>query len=290
MKIFGDKILTRVIEHVSRTLNIPELPGALVHIEMKDSEHSLRTSFDGLGHALAIVETMSPIIITGIAHPYMYAEDPRWHMLMAYKHVYFIDMMRLIPNLMNYKQFEVPAARPADPLALALGRISVSEQRLGTLIHDIRYTRDDDPESARRVRWEELARQVFGNLPFDELTRLVDESKGKLPLSELAGQTFSDVCVDIEGTLIKDGNIDLALLTLVEQYAINRPVTVWSGADRHALSRFEKRLRSEARLVWKFASKNDLQGIRVGVVIDDLPEAEFRSTYKIDFDEYIRVE
>jgi len=60
---------------------------------------------------------------------------------------------------------------------------------------------------------------------------------------------------------------------------------VWTGGDAYKLS---EQLR-KAGILYKIVSKETMRGATVRVVIDDQPEATFKSERGIDYEEYIQV-
>jgi len=290
MEIFADDPIKKSLEHVVDLFNYAERPGSIILIEMK-VKSMIRTGFDGFDIALDRIESGEPVIITGIAREWNYAEDQRWHTVLAYPNARFVDALQLVAALPQAYEEASQAQGARDELAICLGSIRFSELHMGILRHDVRYARSDE---SRREQWMQTAQKVFGHSAegksFEEMATIVEADDTATHLrGQLAGKFFQDICVDVEGTLLNaEGGIrSVEFVRSIQDMAKEeqRPITIMTGGK---VSELNRQLRSLG-LTWKIASKYDLAGAAVNLVLDDLPREDFQKEYNIGFDRYIQV-
>lgn len=280
MKLFVDASVKSVLSE-SLAGVAPDV--ALVFVEALSDSYGSHSKRGGLATALELARENEKVLLVGWESPAGYANDVRWHACLAYPTVDFARSPLSIRQIADMA-CQCPAnRRPADPLALRLVDLKAEVDVIGTLKHDL-SSFDQRPEDVQ-TRFEDQARRLFGNKTLEELKKLVGEANAKLPVSVLTGESFPDVFVDVEGTLIKGGVINTGLVAKLEQLSKERPVTIWTGGDPDSLGK-ELHL---AGIPYKVISKHLFRGLAVGTAFDDLPYERFQELYGVEVEEYIRV-
>jgi len=284
MKIFADQKIGELLATLFSQIGDQNF--YVVQLEQKLTPYDNLQDVAGLSIVLEIAKEGLPVVMLGwqTAEMYIDRKGQEWHAAMAYPNVMLRRLPALPEDLMSAIEEVAVGSRQPDPLAIALLTAKQTQDTIGVLNHDLSSARRD---TDRMVQWEEKARGVFGDQPQAELISLVESAKSTREIkSQFAGQKFPDVCVDVEGTLLtSDGQLRPEVLALVKEKANGGPITIWTGGDVHALS---KQLH-KAGVFYKITSKSTMKGATVRVVIDDQPEATFKSDYGIGHEEYIQV-
>lgn len=245
-----------------------------------------RSDIRGLDTALEVADKGLPVVMLGWLTPAMYIgkKSDKWFAATGYPNVIFLRLPITSEEVFAAIEQVKAGNRPSDPLAIALLGVAQTNTEVSMLHHDLSSAQRD---AGRMTQWEERARKVFGDKDQAELISLVTEAVWvQHPSGKFAGQKFPDVCVDVEGTILtSDGQIRTEVIALAEEKAKGGPITVWTGGDIHKLS---EQLR-KAGVLYKIVSKEMMRGAAVRVVIDDQPEATFKSERGIDYEEYIEV-
>lgn len=261
--------------------NAPD--ATIVYLETRSLANVRRSEFAGLDEVLRLAPTTSqPIIMVSMMPAARLADDPRWQGAMGYPNVNFCDALQAvacIPIAITGCQIGV---RPRDEVAIRIAGRKVTQSAVGTLRHDLRYAQNEGGE--RLERWLALARQTFGDISQAELEAKV---AAWAPEGEqlFAGESLPGTFVDIEGTLIKDGQINPKMQEVLHLAVGAGPVTIWTDADIKAVS---STIRA-AGITVKILPKSIFRGAIVETAYDDLSEAEFERLYDISVDNYHQV-
>lgn len=250
----------------------------------------LLTALQGLDEALQLAAAGTPVVALSIMGEHghrLEADDFRWHAMLAYTHILYRDGIATIKDMCQYLEeaLQLPIG-VRDPLALRLLEVGLIEDILGTLAHDLPHAERGGDETLEE--WTAKARVLLGQVhTLAELKQWVMERDlSSIPSGPFTGESFPDVCVDVEGTLFdSEGNLRADVVEQVKAEAMNRPVTIWTGGMVKIMA---KKVR-EAGLHWKMVSKHQMRDATVAVAIDDLPQAEFEATYGITVERYIQV-
>lgn len=288
MKILADRDLKASLEQLLSPV-CGDQDCYIIQLEQKPDQHSLRQNLIGLDMALELAKEGIPVIILGfLSHQMIVASNrsTQWFAAMGHANIAFCRLPVQAADVSTaIKDIQSSNHKP-DPLAIALLSATQAKSTIASLRHDITYALRD---TEAMQRWEENARKIFGDKDQVELLSLVQAanvSDWDLEKGQFEGWAFPDVCVDVEGTILdSNGNIRHEVLTLAQEKAGGRPITVWTGGDVESLS---KQLR-KAGIFWKIISKQTMRGASVQVVIDDQSEDIFRSTYRVEYQEYIQV-
>lgn len=288
MKIFADEGLKEGFEAMLRSVCINQ-EYYIIQLEQKPAQDTPRQSLVGLDIALELVKENIPIVILGfLSHEMIVAGDKstQWFAAMGYANVAFCRLPAQASDISSAIESIRSGKRQADPLAIALLGATKTKTTISSLRHDVTYALRD---TEAMTRWENNARTIFGDKEQPELLSLVqaaDVSDWDLEKGQFEGQSFPDVCIDVEGTILdSNGNIRHEVLALAQQKAGSGPITVWTGGDIENLS---KQLR-KAGIFWKIVSKQTMRGASVRVIIDDQPEDSFKSNYGVEYQEYIQI-
>lgn len=264
----------------------------IVQLEQKTNAYETRQSLAGLEIALEVAKEGVPVIILGfLSHEMIVtgSKSVEWFAVMGYPNVEFcrlpatpLEVSSAIVKIQSCDRF-------TDPLAIALLGVKQIKNLVGQLRHDISYAL----RSAEAMeQWVNNARQLFGEAKTQtELLALAEVAEAakwdtQLQENQLAGQVFTDVCVDVEGTLLDaEGNLRESVIAFVLEKANGGPITVWTGGDVELLT---SKLRSVG-VYWKIVSKHAMRNATVRVIIDDQPEVVFVNEYGIACQEYIQV-
>lgn len=283
MQILAEEGIAEVLGKMFSDLN--DQTFAVVQLEPALPGYN-RQDIHGLKTTLEIADKGFPVVMLGWLTPAMYIDKKpaEWFAVNGYPNVIFLRLPATSEEVLAAIEKVKAGNRPSDPLAIALLGVAQITNMISVLHHDISYAQKD---AERMVQWEKKAREIFGNKSQEELFVVVTEAaRTRRTSGKLAGQKFPDVCIDVEGTILTaDGQIRSEVLALAEEKAQGGPITVWTGGDLYKLS--EQLLK--AGVIYKIVSKETMRGAAVRVVIDDQPEATFKSEHGIDYEEYIQV-
>lgn len=283
MQILAEEGIAEVLGKMFSDLN--DQTFAVVQLEPALPGYN-RQDIHGLDTTLEIADKGFPIVMLGWLTPAMYIDKKpaQWFAANGYPNVIFLRLPPTSEEVLVAIEKVKTGNRPSDPLAIALLGMAENSSAIGILHHDLSSAQRD---VNRMVEWKKRARKVFGDKNQAELISLVTEAaQTRHSSGKLAGQKFPDVCIDVEGTILTaDGQIRSEVLALAKEKAQGGPITVWTGGDLYKLS---KQLLS-AGVLYKIVSKETMRGAAVRVVIDDQPEAIFKSEREIDYEEYIQV-
>lgn len=287
MRVIADDGLHggEVIEKWLTSIN--DRDAVIVLLERKTG-NAHRQEIPGLNDALAHAPSGIPVVMLGWLSPTMpkYAEDPRWHAVLGYPNVVFRRLPEGLEGIAAALEEATEQKRPADPLAIALLTAKTVEREIGILQHDLHHAEKVGGE--RMAQWEEHARKLFGDKTQAEFIEAVRSRRDENTAGQFAGQTFPDVCVDVEGTLFtSDGAFRENTFSRAQKLASRekRPITVWTGGSIETA----RTMIRKAGIPCKLVSKQLLRGATVGVVVDDLPHEVFSKEYGIDSADYEQV-
>jgi hypothetical protein len=283
MQILAEEGIAEVFGKMFSELN--DQTFAVVQLEPAGHDHN-RSDIRGLDTTLTIAGEGFPVVMLGWLTPAMYIDrrPSEWFATTGYSNVIFLRLPATSEEVLAAIEEVKSGNRRSDPLAIALLGVAQTNTELGILHHDLSSAQRD---ADRMISWEKRARKVFGDKTQAELISLVMEiAPTRYSSGKFAGQKFPDVCIDVEGTILtSDGQIRSEVIALAEEKAKGGPITVWTGGDIHELS---KQL-LKAGVLYKIVSKETMRGVTVRVVIDNQPEATFKSERGIDCEEYIQV-
>ena len=284
MKIIADDSpLGEVIEKAFAPLS--ERTGIIVFVEHA-VKNGLRQDLHGLDDTLVHAPSGIPIVMLAWQSQLMIADDPRLHAALGYTNVVLRQLPEGVVDIMAALDEAGEKKRMPDPLAIALLTAEDTKRDIGILQHDLHSAETNGGE--RMVQWETRARKVFGEKSQAELIELVKQPRKEEGVDQFAGQTFPDVCVDVEGTLFTDeGIFRQDVLGFAELLAKpdGRPITIWTGGDLEAVRKMVRK----AGIPHKLVSKHMLRGASVGIIVDDLPSEAFSREYGIGFESYRQI-
>ena len=283
MKIFAD---AELVERLSgQFAEVRDQDVIVVQLEQKGAGKAHLQDSIGLKIAIDAAKAGAPVVMLGWmpVHMYIKRKPHEWFAAMGHPNVVFLLPFAGSEEIKKAIEEANSGSRPADPLAVALYGVDQMNTELRVLHHDLLGAeRDGD----RMAAWLERAKAVFGDKSQEELIALTKESATTDAPGPLAGQMFTDVCVDVEGTLLNaDGQLRADVLALAEEKANGGPITVWTGGDVYKLT---AQIRA-AGVAYKITSKQAMRGATVRVVIDDQPELAFRNNHGINYGEYVQL-
>lgn len=233
-----------------------------------------------------LLETDQPIILAAWQPEYALAENPYFHAVLNRPNVIFVRLPFSGEQLSQI--LEKKNDRLHDQLALDILETVEYENAISRLKHDLPHFLAGRLDEKRQQEFKNQAIATFGDLPENELIEKINAASVEKTDSGLAGNSYPDLCVDIEGTLLDENNkLRLEVLELIEEMKKERPITVWTGGDRKALA---TRVHLQRGLPYKVVSKHALQGAKVAIAIDDLTKEEFEQLYGVKVDKYINIE
>jgi hypothetical protein len=263
---------------------LAEVEGSFISVD----ETQAINSKPGTLQALECIERGEKVVLTGFTPRYRLAMDYCFHAALSAEGVQFVELPLSLEGIREVFATAQPAGPVRDQTAQAL--IECMGLRPGSLDgglkHDLKYAR----QGRNTEEWRQKAVRRFGDLPLEELYKLVEETPAGDPsFAPLRGQSFQDIFVDVEGTLLyQNGVLNQALIeqNTARAEAEGRYVTVWTGAGE-----IEKLAMALGRLgiPWKVASKYWFAGANVAIAYDDLSREDFDRTYGVGVDTYIQV-
>lgn len=258
----------------------------IVCLEIKNKEHALSDYF-GLDIVLEKAQDAAKIVVmAAISSEVMLARDARWHAALGQPNTIFLRLPFTGDDLEKAIENSLLSPRSADPLAIRLLTVKNQNSEASRLLHQIE-NRYKTLSISEQKSWLYRVEEALGERgEFEDVFKKLEKLRNfsSLPLK---GLSFKDVCVDVDGTLFVNNEINKEVLALVEKKsaAESIPITIWTGGDVRDL---EDKIRKKG-ILWKIVSKEVLNGAKVNIVIDDLPEEEFKKKYKISFNEYIKI-
>ncbi len=204
---------------------------------------------------------------------------PEFAGLLSYANVAFARLPDVGEAVRVYRELK-SGSKKEDALGKRLFEIENIDRTVSILRHDLHYAE----ENAKKMQsWLTQAREAgFSGSP-QEIVAAVRNWK-RATAGKCEGQYFGGLFVDFQGTLVKDGVVQKAVLEKVRRLAAGRSITVITDSD---LQEVRKTL---AGLGLPVASKFDLKGAELETVVDDLSQKEFRATYGIVPRQFIRVD
>jgi len=171
----------------------------------------------------------------------------------------------------------------------SMGQLSpekAMESAMGIIRHDLGHALKGHANYDKRKLLDE-ARAKLGFEGDDEaLVKKVMEPSADAEVAEF--RNVPGVFVDWDGTLQKQSGLDRALLDRARELAKAKglPLVIWTGGDPDGVLR---ELAKEGVTDINACSKQDCQGLRVTLAIDDEPLEFLRRTYGIDAKEFEKV-
>lgn len=281
MKIFADRVDADAYSRLLQNTH-PELE--LVCLERRES--GVTDTLAGLDDALAAATDGRPVVMVSSREHY---EDPRWHAALGHPNVAFRRHPASREAIIEAFEEAVSKKRPADPLAIHVWRVRRQDQSLLTLRYELYSARKAGDDAVRR--WESEARRILGDLPSEDLVARVTASRvpGRAALFDeivFPSEEYPDVCVDFLRTLCEGTSVREEVRALVEARSRTRPITIWTGGDL----RYAEGILRQNGIPWKIIPRPVTSEINVAVIIDDLPEEDFRMQQPlVRFGEYIQV-
>ncbi len=273
MRVIADEPVKSALER-----GLAKVDGTVVLIE-SGNQLSACAGFD---QALEIAESGDPIVMLGWERELEYAKDMRYQACLGYTNVRFARLPQTISAIVEIAT--TPTNRPADPLALRLLTVGAIEQRLRVLEHNLSSVERDE---SRKASWMLEVQAILGKGSFEELAAKVRASKSQPLAGELAGESFPDVCFDIEGTILRPTGLpNDEVIEAIRREAQEHPVTIWTGGSVSDYQPLIRKLGITAKVV----SKYTMRGATVAKAYDDLTSERFTSMYEVDVTEFVRVE
>lgn len=257
------------------------------------AEHPSKTEehveFSGLDMVIEMGPIDVPIIIMSIFDEGFFLKgkdtSEKFKAAMGKKNVGFFCILNPREDLIK-KYKEILGKDVEDKLPMEIYKKSLTQRFLLQINHSYaRYLRKDKEKTEEAIK---KARDFGIKGTDDEVLSIMENIIVDFARSAYySGKQFSGVFVDLEGTLIKDGQINQNLLSYLKNtYEGKKPITLWTGGDTKDYSGF---LVSN-KIYWNLVSKHDLGGAEVEIAIDDGSEEFLKKTYDISIKEYFNVE
>jgi hypothetical protein len=275
MKIIAGGQLQPVLE---RALNDYDSNTTLVQIENADNK--TKSDFPGLDLVLEMAPEGKPILMHTIAGPKFLADNPKYQAAMGYPNVSMISIASLAEIKEAAKEIE-KCNRPKDEIAIALVDMPRIQDEIKILKHDLYHVQNGNKEQGG---WIERAQKLYGSLPFEELAQKVEAEETQIA-SRFEGQELKGIFVDVEGTLLQNGEVNQELVSQLEEKSKEKPITIWTDAD---IKEIFRPLRN-AGLYWKILPKELFAGAKVEEVYDDLTQEDFETKHRIKTEIYNQI-
>lgn len=278
-------------ETVRNILSTAELPkGIYINVNFTDETSRYRPKRSGLDYALEQLQTAQlPIVLYSFETTYALFSDKRFMEALSNQNVHFVRLPAAIGQIREYVSlptFQNPALEIA---ASAQGETDL----LSILRHDYRR----NPQKII-----ERARSELGIKSDKEIEELLQNYDLKLPQT-YTGQ-FPGFFCDVEGTLLRNGEINADLASGLIEYAKQYAVTLWTGGDVKKISgavmpKLEKVCeahnkgsndKTNLHLRTPILSKHIFRGSKPEIVLDDLTLDEFRREYGIEPQQYRQIQ
>ena len=269
---------------------VPELEhdAHLVVAELRTNGHNL-SDYIGLNKALELVGDGKPLFLTSFMRESDLADDVRYLELNSYPNVSFIRLPFRMEDLRKAVVNPQERFKPDDPLARELAKLDQNVNLSSYLAHDLRYLLEGRSTHGYQDfdAWRLDAKKVWGDLTDEELIGRAQEGRYEAPDGTFANSNFRDIFVDVEGTLLVNGELRKDIVTSVKSFALNekRPVTIWTGGDVKSLA---QKLR-QFGISWKITSKYLFKGATVDMTYDDMTKDQLFASYGINTENHVKV-
>jgi len=210
--------------------------------------------------------------------------DNNFMKIMARPNSYFIRL----PFSKEHLDLEMDTPKFHNAALEIASRMEYNSNLRSKLLHDHHYSPNEVIATVKKEFGftgsdTEVIQQLIG---YDAH---VVEAKGTLP----------GVFVDVEGTLLQDGKINLPVVSMMIAYSKTKPVSIWTGGDREEMtkkigSQLEDACRgfSSEKLIYSripVLSKQTFEGYEPEIVLDDLSQGQFEEDYNMIPKQYVKI-
>lgn len=240
----------------------------------------------GLKMAQDLVKNESDVIILmGLENQEsLKRRDRLFSVLLAYPNVEYIDILNIKEELLPAYQKIVSGKKVMDKTTIAIHELKEWEEVISRLRHVINYAKKT-PEAYKE--WVKKAKEIGLTGTDKEMFEFVENWKPG-SAGKFEGKYFEGIFVDAFETLFDENwRLIPAVKSAVEKLAEekNKQIFVISDSEQ---SELKKKL-EEVGITWSLISKYDMRGASLEIVIDNLSQKEFESTYQIKPREFINV-
>lgn len=249
------------------------------------------SDFHGLDIALTLNPEESPIIFCSFMPESYFAGDKqlshKFYALMAKNRVGFARIPLTLGQWVAKYEELLLQTKEEDTLALEINLTTLYEEKMGTIQHRVQSCfRDDTEQSKSQIAWAVNEAKEIGVTGSDEEIALQVQNFKRKPVNSIyAGKYFPGVFCDIEGTLLKDGLINEAVLKTLQSLSISKPITLWTGGDVDSL----KTDLIARGITWKLVAKPSFTGAEVESAFDDEEFDVFFEKYQINVRDYTKI-
>ncbi|MBI4164020.1 MAG: hypothetical protein HY512_04100 [Candidatus Aenigmarchaeota archaeon] len=272
-------------EAVVKTLQSPSFPDGIYICVEKGIESSCVYTRLGLGIGLEEQRRYpdTALILYGFQTLPELFEDQKFMRLMSSPRTHYFRLPFSPTTLTEY--LSLPTFR--NQALEIVGERGEKDCVVGTILHNF----NGNPEAALERARKELGYRGSDDEVVDFLKNYRNQSVGT------DNGPLSGVFCDVEGTLIKDGELRGEIVRQLIDYSREHPITLWTGGDRAELSRkvlpmleeFCKGQKTNLHMRTPIMSKYSFGGYSPDIVLDDMEQEEFVSMYGMVPKNYIRV-
>lgn len=279
-----DNVLQRRLQLQFNPLEIGDRPLVLVDANSIFTLSGKRIDREGIDKAWEHANDSNNVVI-------ILSLEPEWLLrtvsqdfvgLMTKANVGFCDIIDLSKVLPVYQEI-VAGKKSEDPTELYVYEFHKKQRQIAILRHNIRQVNYLDA----RQNWFNEARAIGLKGSDDEIVAYVRDWKPETA-GEFHGKQLSGIFVDAYQTLFDDDwEIDKNVLEIVSRLAkeMGKKVFVISDSPEDEL----RKLLQGTGISWPLLSKYDLRGANLEIVIDNLSAAEFKKTYGIFPNKFIKI-
>lgn len=258
---------------------------SLVVIEyVEDGGIQKMDNFAGLDIALSFDPKEAPIVICSFLPETYFStcdkgNSEKFHSLMGKRRVGFIQLPFSAETLL-YKYQELSSdEKEEDILAIEFEKINSFEREMASIHHNVyrRVVDTVDYTDLAIIKGIKDSRAIGLSGSDEEIILQIKNFKHKPKNSIFAGRFFPGVFCDIEGTLFKNGEINVAMLEKLKELSAHKPITLWTGGN---LEEIKKTLALNG-ITWKLIPKDDLTGAEVEIAFDDEDFSVFFEKYGV---------
>lgn len=246
--------------------------------------------FKGLDIALTLDPEVHPIIFCSFMPESYFLKDEycnRFHALMAKKRTCFMRLPFTPEELVvKYKEL-LGDNKEVDTLAIEINRVETFENEMGRILHSAQshFNNDSSYAKERIAQAVSEAKKIGATGTDEEIALQIKNFKRQPKNSMFVGKYFPGIFCDIEGTLIVDGKVNISMLSTLQDRALSKPITLWTGGDTKEI----QKILLENNITWKLVSKTDFAGAEVEIAYDDEEFWVFAKNYGIKVREFIQL-
>lgn len=213
------------------------------------------------------------------------AKNNWFQAILALPNVEFILLPKSLKDMaVEIKDFADGPGKARNELAIELANKTMPQDKIRNLKHDIGNIQRGVALD-RKESWINMAKELYGDLSFEELAAKVEEATETDLPSMFEARSLDGVFIDIEGTLVQGNELNKDLVAKMREMEPTKPVTIWTDGNIDSYNW----LRNKG-IMNPILPKQIFRGAVVAEAFDDLVQGEFEKQTGIKAEIFHNVE